>query len=454
MQSLGLRFESMRRHQFMNINNKNNLIIFFTFLIYISFFLGFYFNENSIGSGGYGSDLVWIWKNFTIYKSNDLWTSIHHPDFFGNRTPLLYILHILFNPFVFDIDSYRFTVFCISFLAPPIFYTCLRQKFKNIDKTILFFISSFVLLSPYYRTHAYWGMEINYGIITMLASIFFLNYTLYENINSKLKLYFSLTLLTFFSSLCVYFDQKLLIIPLIVLFEILRSKINFRFKIFSLINYCIFAIPFLYLIIIWKGIVPPSTQQANPSTITTSSRMELLWYEHLGYATTIMAFYLLPLLLFKSKNLYVLFKNFFIEKNNYVIISLFFIYLFYLLNFFDYKEFTYEKYWVGLGYIHKISLILFNDYLLQEIFTYFAFFISWIIILIFAEKNLKDFFIIFYFYFLSLLLWPLTQETFDPLIILLVFTIFSSKLFINYKNSILLFLYLSIFLLSANIYYF
>jgi len=444
----------MRRHQFMNINNKNNLIIFFTFLIYISFFLGFYFNENSIGSGGYGSDLVWIWKNFTIYKSNDLWTSIHHPDFFGNRTPLLYILHILFNPFVFDIDSYRFTVFCISFLAPPIFYTCLRQKFKNIDKTILFFISSFVLLSPYYRTHAYWGMEINYGIITMLASIFFLNYTLYENINSKLKLYFSLTLLTFFSSLCVYFDQKLLIIPLIVLFEILRSKINFRFKIFSLINYCIFAIPFLYLIIIWKGIVPPSTQQANPSTITTLSRIELLWYEHLGYATTIMAFYLLPLLLFKSKNLYVLFKNFFIEKNNYIIISLFFIYLFYLLNFFDYKEFTYEKYWVGLGYIHKISLILFNDYLLQEIFTYFAFFISWIIILIFAEKNLKDFFIIFYFYFLSLLLWPLMQEYFDPIIILLAFTIFSSQLFITYKNSIFLFLYLSIFLLSANIYYF
>ena len=106
----------------------------------------------------------------------------------------------------------------------------------NIDKTILFFISSFILLSPFYRTNAYWGLELNYGIICMLSSIFFLNYTLYQNINSKTQLYFSLTLLTFFSSLCLYFDQKLLIIPLIVLFEILRSKINFRFKIFSLIN--------------------------------------------------------------------------------------------------------------------------------------------------------------------------------------------------------------------------
>ena len=438
----------------MNKNIKNSLITFFTFFIYVSFVLGFYFNENSIGGGGYNGDLTWMWKNFEIYKSNDLWTSIHHPDFFGNRTPLLYILHILFNPFISDIDSYRFTVFCISFSAPLIFYICLTQKFKHIDKTTLFFISSFILLSPYYRTNAYWAGEINYGIITMLSSIFFLNYTLYDNINSKLKLYFSLTLLTFFSSLCLYFDQKLLIIPLIVLFEILRSKINFRFKIFSLINYCIFAIPFLYLIIIWKGIAPPSAQLANPNTITSLSRLDFLWFEHLGYATTIIAFYLLPLLLFKNKNLYLLIKNFFSEKNNYIIISFFFIYLIYLLNFFDFKEFTTEKYWIGLGFIHKISLILFKDYLLQEIFTYLAFFISWIIILIFIGKNLKDFFIIIYFYVLSFLLWPLMQEYFDPVIILMVFTIFSTKLFINYKNSIFLFIYLSLFLISANVYYF
>ena len=77
----------------MNINTKNSLIIFLTFFIYVSFVLGFYFNENSIGSGGYDGDLVWMWNNFEIYKTYDLWTAIHHPDFFGNRTPLLYILH-------------------------------------------------------------------------------------------------------------------------------------------------------------------------------------------------------------------------------------------------------------------------------------------------------------------------------------------------------------------------
>ena len=438
----------------MNINIKNSLIIFLSFLIYISFVLGFYFNENSIGSGGYDGDLEWMWNNFEIYKTYDLWAAIHHPDFFGNRTPLLYILHVFFNPFIFNIDSYRLTVFCISFLAPVIFYFCLIQKFKNIDKTILFFISSFVLLSPFYRTSAYWGMEIQYGIITMLASIFFLNFILNEKINSELKLYFLITLLTFFSSLCLYFDQKLLIIPLIVLFKILRSKINLKFKIFSLINYCIFAVPFLYLLILWKGLVSPASQQGNVNTITSLSRLDFLWLEHIGYATTIIAFYLLPLLLFKNKNLYLIIKNFFSTKNNYVIISFFFVYLIYLLNFFDYREFTTEKYWIGLGYIHKTSLLLFKSYLLQEIFTYLAFFISWMIILIFIEKNLNDFLIIFYFYFLSLLLWPLMHEYFDPIILLMAFTIFSTKLFINYKNSLFLFVYLSIFLISANIYYF
>jgi len=453
----------------LNINIKTILIIF-TSLIYLSFFLGFYFNENSIGSGGYRGDLEWMWLNFEIYKTHNLWTAIHHPDFFGNRTPLLYILHILFNPFISNIDLYRISVFSISFLAPLIFYICLTQKFKDIDKTILFFISSFVLLSPYYRTHAYWGMEINYGIITMLASIFFLNYTLYENISSKLKLYFSITLLTFFSSLCLYFDQKLLIVPLIVLFEVLRSKLNLRFKIFSLINYFIFAIPFLYLMIIWKGIVPTITQEVNPNTITSLSRWNMMWFEHLGYATTMMAFYILPLLFFKNKNFYFLIKGFFLNKSNYIAISLFFIYLIYLLNFFDYREFTTEGtrigseyfnirgseyfYIMGLGYVHKISIILFKDFLSQEIFTYFAFFISWIIILVFIEKNLRDFFIILYFYFISLLLWPLMQETFDPILFLLVFTIFSSKLFINLKNSIFLFGYLSLFLISANAYYY
>ena len=181
--------------------------------------------------------------------------------------------------------------------------------------------------------------------------------------------------------------------------------------------------------------------------------MDSLYWVHIGYATTIIAFYLLPVLLLREKNFLSFIRNFFLERKNYYWISLFFIYLFYLLIFFDFKNFTEDKYWVGLGFVHKISIILFDSMFLKKMFTYFAFFVSWIIILIFFNKNYRDKLILLYFFVISLFLWPLMQEYFDPFILLMIFTFFSSKLFLNYQKSIILYFYLSILLISANIYY-
>ncbi len=438
----------------MNTKIKNYITALLSALIYLSFFIGFYYGENSIGSGGYQGDLSWMWKNFEIFKNNNLLDAVLHEEFFGNRTPLLYILHIYFNPFISDIDSYRLSVFIISLIAPYIFYICLVQNFKNTNKIILFFISSFILLSPFFRTSAYWGLEINYAIISFLITFFLINLTFNAENKKDSSLYILITLLTFVSSLTIYFDQKFLIVPILVLLKIINSRINLKFKIFSIINFLIYSIPFLYLIYIWNGIVPPSTQSDNPNTITTLSRVNLLWFEHLGYATTMIAFYLLPMIFFKDENILTQLKKFYSKNINYVLFVIFFIYLAYLLTFFNFYEFTNTKYFVGLGFIHKISIILFENILLQEIFTYFSFFVSWIILIFFLEKNFNNLLIISYFYFLSLILWPLMQEYFDPIILLFAFTIFSTKLFINYKNSIFLFLYLSIFLICANFYYY
>ena len=437
----------------MNTNIKNYFIILLSTLIYFSFFLGFYFGENSIGSGGYNGDLLWMWQNLEIYKNNNFYDAIHHPEFFGNRSPLIYILHAYLNPFISDLDSYRTTVFILSLIAPIIFYICLVQKFNNTNKVILFFISSFILLSPFYRTSAYWGLEVNYAITTMLLSVYFLNIFKQKKKLSNFNLFFLITLLTFTSSLCIYFDQKFLIIPLLVFIEIMRSDTKTKFKTYSIINFSIFSIPFIYLIFMWKGIVPPSTQYANPNTITSISRLNLLWFEHLGYATTMIAFYFLPVIFLKKDNILFSAKNFFLDKKNNLFLILFFVYLIYFISFVNFEELTKVKYLMGLGFIHKISLILFENIFLQEIFTCFSFLISWIIILFFLEKNLSNFLILFYFYFLSLILWPLMQEYFDPIIFLFALIIFSSKLLINYKNSIFTFLYLSIFLISANFYY-
>ena len=137
-------------------------------------------------------------------------------------------------------------------------------------------------------------------------------------------------------------------------------------------------------------------------------------------------------------------------KKNYYLIVLFFIYLIYLLFFYDYAgEIT-----LGKGFIHKTGLILFQDYSFQRIFTYVSFFVSWIILLIYLVDSMKDKLIIIYFFLLSIVAWPILQEYFDPVIILMAFTFFGSKLFISYKNSMLLYFYLSILLISSNIYYY
>ena len=113
----------------------------------------------------------------------------------------------------------------------------------------------------------------------------------------------------------------------------------------------------------------------------------------------------------------------------------------------------YEQYNVGKGFVNKISIMLFNENFTRNIFIYFSFFISWIIILIYIENKLSDILTIGHLFILSVILWPIHQEYFDPLILLMAFTFFSSKLILNYKNTIILYVYLFSLLIGANIYY-
>ena len=433
------------------LNDNYKIVIFILiFLSFSSFFLGFHLNENSAGAGGFFGDFLLNWRNLQIFLNNDLLTAINYtdgtdPDNFyqSSRPPLVYILHKLFNPFSETEISFRRSVFIISLSGPILFYFCLKQKFKKENNLLLLLIASIILLSPYYRTSSYWALDENYSFISLLITFFLLNKFLeVKEEKDEYKIYFHLLLLTFFSSLCIYFDPKLLIIPFICFLKIITSKKILKFKILSILFYLIFSLPYIYLIILWGAIIPPTWAEGR-------GLGSGLFLGNIGYLSTIIAFYLLPLLFFKQKNLLGLIKNFFSYKRNYFLISLFFIYLFYLLNSYDFEG----QMMVGKGFVHKFSLILFHDLLLQKIFIYFSFFISWVIILIFIDRNIQDSLILLYFFLIFIIQSWLLQEYIDPLILIMAFTFFSSKLFINYKNSIFLFFYLSILLISSNIYY-
>ena len=434
----------------MRINNRYKFAsLVLVILSILSFFIGFIYGENSAGAGSLDGDFSNVWKNLQTFLNNDIvaalkFTADFDPENFymSGRTPLLYIFHKLFNPFVESKTIFIRSVFVLSLSAPVLFYLCLRQKFKNEESLLLILISTTICLSPYFRTSSYWGLEENYGLICLLLTFLFLSQFLSSN-NLSWKNYYQLFLTTFFSSLCLYFDQKLIIIPLICFFQILFSDKTLKLKILLFLFYFIFSLPYIYLATIWGNIIPSLSADVRGTG-------NQLYLEHLGYTATIIAFYLFPLLLYKSGNFFDLFKNFFRVRKNYYLISLFFIYLLYLLIFYDYDS----EVKLGKGFIHKTAILLFKENYLQEIFIYFSFFVSWLIILIYLNDNLQDKLIIFYFFLLSIIVWPILQEYFDPLIILMAFTFFNSKLIINYERSILFFLYLSILLIFSNIYYY
>ena len=434
----------------MKINNHYKFVSLLLILLSIlSFFIGFIYGENSAGAGTLQGDFDGLWKNLQTFLNNDIFTALKFTAEFdpenyykSSRPPLIYILHKLFNPFIENKIIFIKSVFVISLLAPVLFYLCLKQKFKSESNLLLILISSTILLSPYFRTSAYWGLEENYGLICLLISFLFFNQFL-SNTNHSWKDYYLLFFTTFFSSLCIYFDQKLIIIPLICFFHILFSGKNLKLKILLFVFYFIFSLPYIYLAISWESIIPSIDAQGRGIG-------KRLYFEHIGYAVTIIAFYLFPFLLYKNANFFDTFKNFFSERKNYYFISLFFIYLLYLLIFYNYDN----EVNLGKGFIHKTALLLFKEIYIQEIFIYFSFFVSWIIVLIYVNNNLNDKLIIFYFILLSIIISPILQEYFDPLIILMAFTFFGSRLIINFKYSILFFLYFSVLLILSNVYYY
>ena len=420
---------------------------FFIILSISSYFIGFLYGENSAGAGTFSGDFVFLWRNLQTFVNNDLsvaigfTTNLDAENFQSSRTPLVYIFHKLFNPFTENKVSFVRSVFTFSLLAPILFYFCLKQKFRETENLILILISSTIFLSPYFRTSAFWGLEENFGIIFLLLSFIFLNKFL-SNENKVIN-YYLLFLTTFLSSSCLYFDQKLAIIPLICFLQIYFSSKSTKLKILSILFYLIFSLPYMYLITIWGNIIPVADASSRGIG-------DQLYFSHLGYASTIIAFYLLPIIFCKKENFLILLKKFFKSKKNYYLISIFSLYFLYLLFFYEYEN----EVKLGKGFIHKTAILLFDQIFLQKIFIYISFFISFLIILIYLENNLKNYLIIFYFFLISIIIWPIFQEYFDPLIILMIFTFLNTKLILNYKNSIFLFIYLTIFLISVNNYYY
>ena len=96
-----------------NYNNNKFFKILSVFLIFSSIFFyiyGFLVGENSAGAGGLKGDFDNVWTTLQTFLKNDILTSVKISGdsvvegqerlYISSRTPLIYILNKVFNPFV------------------------------------------------------------------------------------------------------------------------------------------------------------------------------------------------------------------------------------------------------------------------------------------------------------------------------------------------------------------
>ena len=422
----------------MNFNRTTFSYIFILIAI-VSFFLGFSLDEISMGAGGFDGDFKFVKKSIVLFNENSLFESIKLFSETSNRPPLIYLMHKFLNPFFISELGFRRTVFIISLAIPSLFYFCLKEKFPEVDKKILMLFSSIILFNPFIRTSSYWGLEENYAIIATLASILaFLKLSKINSYKTNFKLIF---LLTLFSSLTIYFDQKFLIIPLIFFLSILFGKFSLQSKIFTIFCYSIFSIPFIFLIILWGGIFPSNIYHVGKQ----------FYFHHLGYALTIIAFIFFPFVFLKSTNIKEKLTDFINEKK--ILLILFSIILLYLIILFFFYDNTFiNNHLDGGGIVKKISLV-FENIFFKKLFIFFSIFFSWFFIFFFLEKNFINFFLTLYFLLFSTIVRPFYQEYFDPIILLLLIFLYRIDFKINLRRVYFLYFYFLFFLIGTNIYY-
>ena len=138
-------------------------------LLSLSLFIGFYFGEDTSGSGGHIADFNNTWQlvlNFqkSLFIDFTEWIIIF---------PLHYIILSKIQSLVHDKYLLRLLYCSISLVIPYLFYVCLKNKFEKEDKNLLYLFSLIIFLLPSFRSGAIWANSQITGLIFFLLSLIF-----------------------------------------------------------------------------------------------------------------------------------------------------------------------------------------------------------------------------------------------------------------------------------------
>jgi hypothetical protein len=192
-------------------------------LLYLSLFIGFFFNEESSGSGGFINDFNNTWP-YVKQLQEDLFTApskwrLLHP-------PLHFILLSKINYILVSKEEIRLFFCAISVLVPILFYECLKIKFPEIKKEHLLIFASTIFIFPAFRSGAIWANDHITSLIFFLVFLFY--FLKWLRSSDFLKLNYLIYYQLFFLALACYCRQYYVLIYLYLIY--------IYFKKFDLVN--------------------------------------------------------------------------------------------------------------------------------------------------------------------------------------------------------------------------
>ena len=414
------------------------LYIFVSILILSSYFFGFYLDEDAAG-GGKVDFVKKEWGNINLFLNSKISSALADPAYASGRTPLYLIIN-KFNPFIKNMEQFRISYLVFATTIPILFFIFLKKNFKSISLNAVVFLSSILMVSPFFRTMSFWADQEGLAIFFLLLALISFSHLSNLNLNNDKKIYYLFSILTLFlSSLSFYSDQKYIFLSIFI-YYILITKNNLRFFFnFSLVG-IILSLPALYLFYIWGGLLPVESQFRLIFSPTG-----------FNYFFSIIGIYLVPIfiVLFFEKKIVKMFLN--LKKTDLFFFLIVSIILFFTLP--DSPRFD------GVGVVFKFLSLVSNNLniswnlVLSLYFIINLFFL--LLLLMFFKKNFKNyiFFIIYVLGFIST--YVVHQQYVDPLFFLLIFCYFSfvNEIKILSNKYIISYFIFYFFLLLGALYY-
>ena len=401
MKSIG---KNMFFNDYKNISITNKFLFVF---LSISLLIGLYFGEDSSGGG-------------TILDFNSTFPMVENPFSFRDDINWHFPLHYYIASFFYNISTsinfLKFSFVFLCFFVPVLFYVSLRNKYQQIDKNNLFLFSLILFLIPSLRTSAIWpNSHFTATIFLIISIIYFIKW---EKVKKFDSITGNLLLAIIFMSLAVYTRQLYALIFLFFVFVFFKKlKLQAFFKSSMLILF--FALPGIYLVLNW------------PKTMALSFDLKI--YNSILVNTSIISLYLIPFYFFYLWS----------EKRIHYNAAIFSIISVLVLSyFFDYN------YKLGGGAFVKLSVLLLNN-----LYLFYLTSIAGIYIFFILCKDNFDNFVLTSLIIFGFSASILPQKYFEPMMLILFFTLYRSDIFVNIlkdrRKIIYSFVYFTIYLLSA-----